>query len=204
MLAKNINDIIDECECVTIVAATKYQEAPILKELLKVGINNFGENRVDDFLVKYDYFKDEDIVWHFIGHLQTNKVQKMINKIDYLHSLDSIHLAKYIEKYRVEKLDTFIEVKFTLDTNKYGVYYEDLKDFINELKKYPTINVVGLMYMNEENYSKEEKLNNFKHLVKLKEELNLPYVSAGMSNDYKLAIKAKTDFVRLGRILWEG
>ena len=79
---------------VTLVAATKYVDAFEMKKMYEVGITNFGENRVDDFLLKYDALKDcPNIKWHFIGHLQRNKCREVINKIDYLHSLDSLKLA---------------------------------------------------------------------------------------------------------------
>ena len=85
---------------VTLVAATKYVDIDDMRLLLEHGINNFGENRVDSFLYKYDQLKNENIIWHFIGHLQRNKCKDVINKINVLHSLDSIELAKIIEKER--------------------------------------------------------------------------------------------------------
>ena len=101
MLSENIDQIIKECSNQVIVAATKYVAASDLLLLREKGIKDFGENRVDDFLIKYQEMKEnEDITWHFIGTLQTNKVKKMINKVDYLHSLDSLNLANYIDKYR--------------------------------------------------------------------------------------------------------
>lgn len=84
----NLKEIIKSAEGVTIVAATKYVGVNEMLNLLANNINNFGENRVDSFLEKYEVLKDnEEIVWHFIGTLQTNKVNKIIDKIDYLHSL---------------------------------------------------------------------------------------------------------------------
>ena len=85
-ISNNINELIKEAGKAKIVAATKYVSESVMIELLKCGINDFGENRVDDFLRKYEMLDGKDIVWHFIGNLQTNKVKKMINKIDYLHS----------------------------------------------------------------------------------------------------------------------
>ena len=93
-----INDIIAATKDQTLVAATKYVDSNVMKELLGYKINNFGENRVDSFLKKYEELSDYDIKWHFIGTLQTNKVKKVINKIDYLHSLNSINLLHEIHK----------------------------------------------------------------------------------------------------------
>ena len=85
---------------VTLVAATKYVGPEDLLVLLESGINNFGENRTDSFLTKYYALQNKEVVWHFIGHLQRNKASDVINKIDYLHSLDSLKLADIIEKER--------------------------------------------------------------------------------------------------------
>ena len=113
---------------ITIVAATKYVEADDMLELYHHGINNFGENRVDSFLKKYETLSSyQDIKWHFIGHLQRNKAKLVVNKIDCLHSLDSFALAEFINKYRDKPLDVFIEVSINLEENKNGVPYYEVK-----------------------------------------------------------------------------
>ena len=129
-IADNIYEIIDSVGDATIVAATKYVDSSLMKELLKYGINNFGENRVDSFLEKYEDLKNEDIVWHFIGHLQRNKALKVIDKIEYLHSLDSLKLAKIINDNRKEPLKCFIEVNLNKEESKDGIYLDELDDFI--------------------------------------------------------------------------
>ena len=159
MLNKNIDEIIKRCGDATIVAATKYKTSKFLTELLDKGINNFGENRALDFLEKYQNLKEYDIVWHFIGHLQTNKVSSVINKISYLHSLDSIKLARYIERYRLSPLDCFIELNLSNSTTKYGIKENELEQFLNELKQFKNINVVGLMAMTEEDITYEIMLS---------------------------------------------
>ena len=91
MIRKDIKEFIKSIpNDVTLVGATKYGDINDLKALYDAGIFNFGENRVDSFLNKYEALKDLNIKWHFIGHLQRNKAQLVINKIDYLHSLDSL------------------------------------------------------------------------------------------------------------------
>lgn len=208
-VADNINEIIDSVLDATIVAATKYVDSSLMKELLKYGINNFGENRVDSFLEKYDALKDEDIIWHFIGHLQRNKALKVIDKIEYLHSLDSLKLAKLINDNRNTPLKCFIEVNLNKEESKDGVFIEELDDFILEVNKYPNIEVVGLMTMTMKNDSNRGKLNQFEELKELRDSLNfkynlsLKYLSMGMSDDYLEAIKASSTHVRLGRILWK-
>ena len=88
---------------------------------------------------------------------QTNKVKKMINKVDYLHSLDSLNLANYIDKYRFKELPCFIQVNLTNSQTKHGIKKEELLNFLDALKKYPKVKVVGLMTMTEESQNSEEK-----------------------------------------------
>ena len=206
MLSENIDKIIKECSNQVIVAATKYVAASDLLLLREKGIKDFGENRVDDFLIKYQEMKEyEDITWHFIGTLQTNKVKKMINKVDYLHSLDSLNLANYIDKYRFKELPCFIQVNLTNSQTKHGIKKEELLNFLDALKKYPKVKVVGLMTMTEESQNSEEKYATFRELKKVLESLNnqeIKYLSMGMSGDYEEAIKASSTHLRLGRILF--
>lgn len=192
---------------VTLVAATKYVDSSEMRNLFKNGVTNFGENRVDAFLNKYEDLKDLNITWHFIGHLQRNKAKEVINKIDYLHSLDSLKLADEIEKYRERPLPTFVEVSINLEENKNGVPYYELEDFIKSLLKYKKIKLIGLMMMTIK--ISEDKENQFAKLVELKKKIEknlnikIPYLSMGMSEDYLEAIKEGATHIRLGRILFK-
>ena len=194
---------------VILVAATKYASIDDMFILLKHGINNFGENRVDSFLNKYNELKNENIIWHFIGHLQRNKCKDIINKIDILHSLDSLELAKIIEKERHDILPIFIEVSINLEENKNGVDYRYLKDFIIKMKEFKKIKIIGLMMMSKKYSNHDELINQFKKIKELRnnleQELNisLPYLSMGMSDDYVEAISQGANYIRLGRILFD-
>ena len=192
---------------VTLVSATKYVDSSEMRNLFKNGVTNFGENRVDAFLNKYEDLKNLNITWHCIGHLQRNKAKEVINKIDYLHSLDSLKLADEIEKYREKPLPTFVEVSINLEENKNGVPYYELEDFIKSLLKYKKIKLVGLMMMTIK--ISEDKENQFAKLVELKKKIEknlnikIPYLSMGMSEDYLEAIKEGATHIRLGRILFK-
>ena len=199
----NIIKLINEVKPIPIVAATKYINYSLARDLYCYGITNFGENRVDSFLEKFNNLTDLNITWHFIGHLQKNKVKKIINKIDYLHSLDSLDLAKIINEERVDVLPTFIELKLTNNDNKYGIKKEELDDFIKELNKYPKIKIIGFMAMTDLDMTTEEKRNIFREARKLKEKYNLEKLSMGMTDDYKIAIEEGATNVRLGRILFD-
>ena len=210
MIRKDIKEFLNTLpKDVTLVAATKYGDSGDLRELYSNGVTNFGENRVDAFLNKYESLKDLDITWHFIGHLQRNKTHLVIDKIDYLHSLDSLELAKLINKYRVAPLNCFIEVSINLEENKNGVPYYEVKDFIKNCLEYKNINIVGLMMMAVSASSEESLHNQFRKLKELQLEIQkefnivLPYLSMGMSDDYKMAISEGATHIRLGRILFE-
>ena len=192
---------------VTLVAATKYVDSEQMRKLYEVGIKNFGENRVDSFLKKYEELKDlKDVSWHFIGHLQRNKAKEIINRINYLHSLDSEELAKMIEKYRYSPLDTFIEVSINLEESKNGVPYYELESFIKSILKYSKVHIVGLMMMTVK--ESNDKGQQFKKLVELRDSvekslnIKIPYLSMGMTDDYLLAIENQATHIRLGRVLF--
>lgn len=210
MIRRDIKDFLKTLpKNITLVAATKYGSVDDLKDLYDAGVNNFGENRVDAFLNKYEALRNLDIKWHFIGHLQRNKAHLVLDKIDYLHSLDSLELAKVINKSRRSPLDCFIEVSINLEENKNGVPYYEVKDFIKQCLQYQNINIVGLMMMAIANSSIESLHEQFRKLkelqIELSKELNIdiPYLSMGMSHDYKIAIEEGATHIRLGRILFE-
>ena len=209
MLRKDIDSFLKTIpNDIILVAATKYLTAKELDELYLHNIKNYGENRVDSFLMKYEYFSSKkDVTWHFIGHLQRNKAKQVINKIDYLHSLYSLDLAKIIEKERIKPLKTFVEVSINLEESKNGVPYYEIDEFVNKLLQYKKVHLVGLMMMATKGSMETEQ--QFSKLAKLRDELEqkfnikLPYLSMGMSDDYISAIKAGSTHVRLGRILYD-
>jgi uncharacterized pyridoxal phosphate-containing UPF0001 family protein len=133
---------------------------------------------------------------------------EVINKIDCLHSLDSLKLAAIIDKERIKPLDTFIEVSINEEENKNGVKVDELDSFIKEVLQYNKINLIGFMMMARDNSSSEELMLQFGRLNALKDEINKKYglnlkcLSMGMSGDYKEAIMCGATHIRLGRILW--
>lgn len=193
----------------TLIAATKYFDSQQMRTLYGYGIRHFGENRVQDFLKKQQDLTDLSITWHFIGHLQSNKVKMMINQIDVLHSLDSLTLAKQIERYRVKPLPCFVEVNISAETTKFGLYPKDVVKMIQELEECATIRVIGLMGMAEETKDTAIIRSQFQILLDLQKQvqsLKIAHapcgnVSMGMSNDYQVAYEMGSTHLRLGRIL---
>lgn len=193
---------------ITLVAATKYGDSGDLRTLFNAGVTNFGENRVDAFLDKYETLKNLNIHWHFIGHLQRNKAHLVIDKIEYLHSLDSLGLVDFIDKHRTSPLNCFVEVSINLEENKNGVPYYEAKDFVEQCLEYKNVKIVGLMMMAKADSSDDSLRLQFRELRELQEEIqndlhiSLPYLSMGMSDDYKIAIEEGATHIRLGRILF--
>jgi len=205
---KNLLYIKDQISNQTLIAVTKYVGDIEVEALLKNQIHHFGENRVEVFLDKYSKYRDRGVVWHFIGHLQSKKVKKMINKINYLHSLDRISLVESIEKYREEPMDCFIEVNISEEESKYGLPVEKVFDFYHKTKEYDKINVIGLMGMAKHTddefiiQQQFQKLVDLKNIFKDKYNLDMK-LSMGMSNDYKIAIKMGSTHLRIGSLLYE-
>lgn len=209
MIRKDIKEFIKSIpEDITVVAATKYATCEDMLTLYENGVKNFGENRVDSFLEKYNALKDKkDVVWHFIGHLQRNKAKEVINKINFLHSLDSLELADIISKNRTTPLNVFVEVSINLEQTKNGVPYYQAKEFVSKLKQISNINICGLMMMAiKDSLNPQEqfhKLYELKNEIETELHIVIPYLSMGMTDDYLDALKEHSTHLRLGRILFQ-
>lgn len=181
----------------TIICASKYFNSEEIIKINKLGISNFGENRVEDLLIKEEILRSHNFTWHFIGHLQTNKIKKVINNISYLHSLSSIKQANLINKYRNESLKCFIQLNISSEDSKNGISIENIDEFILELKKYDKIEIVGFMVMGvNSNDELTEKV--FIKAQELTSKYNFKELSMGMTSDYQLAIKHNATMLRIG------
>lgn len=182
-----------------VVVASKYFEVSYMETLYEEGARDFGENKTNELLKKKALFTHDDITWHFIGSLQTNKVKQVINEIDYLHSLDRLSLAKSIQQHRINPLPCFIQLNIAEEPQKSGIILSELKQFMDSLRKYDKIIVVGFMAMGVFNDLEKTKAI-FQTMKSLKNGYKL---SMGMSDDYHLALKYDTDYIRIGSKLKE-
>ena len=195
-------------ENVKVIAATKYMNTDQTKALVEAGVKCLGENRTDLFLEKYEALKDYDIEWHFFGVLQSRKIKDVVNKIDCLHSLEKLSVAIELDKRLEKPLDCFVQINISEEPNKQGIPLNKLKPFIKSLSKCNNIRVVGLMCIAKMTYDVEVLEDSFAKMQKAKQEIeamNLDYapchyLSMGMSNDYKIALKYGATHIRLGRI----
>ncbi len=182
-----------------VICASKYFTSDEIRKIYLKGYHNFGENKVQDMLKKMDELSDLSLTWHFIGHLQTNKVKDMINRISYLHSLDRLSLAKSIQKYANHKIDCFIELNISEEPQKSGVLLENLDEFLLEIKNYDKINIVGFMTMGKHDDPVETDAI-FKKMTELKQKYQVPFLSMGMTDDFEIAIKHHATHLRIGRL----
>lgn len=168
----------------------------------------FGENRVQELLEKYT----PDVRWHFIGQLQTNKVKYIIDKVELIHSVDRLSLLQEIDrqaKKHGKVQDILIEVNIGGEEKKGGVAPSEVIDFAKEVDKYPSVRLKGLMSVLP-NVEKDALNAFYLQLSKLYDTLkqtrldnaDIRYLSAGMSNDYDVAVKYGANIVRLGRALF--
>ena len=195
-----------EVNSVSVVAVTKYVDVPTAEALLPLGVHHIGENRVDKFLEKYEALKGRNITWHLIGTLQRRKVKDVIQYIDYFHALDSLKLAKEIQKRSDRVVKCFLQVNISKEESKHGFSKEELLELLPELATLDKIEYVGLMAMAPFEASSDELKEIFKATQDVQLEIrekqipNMPMtdLSMGMSRDYKEAIEFGSTFVRVG------
>ncbi|RJQ31156.1 MAG: YggS family pyridoxal phosphate-dependent enzyme [Actinobacteria bacterium] len=198
---------------ISIVAASKYANANQILEAADCGIEIFGENKVQDFRQKQKVVGNK-VKWHFIGHLQTNKVKYVVGKVDLIQSVDTLKLANSINK-RAQKIaiiqPILLEVNIGDEESKYGFSVNDFSQNITELSYLSNIKVEGLMamapYLADVEKTRPYFCNLKKIFDKLKTELkydniDLKILSMGMSNDYKVAIEEGSNMVRIGSAIF--
>lgn len=195
-------------EDITLCAVSKYIEVPKIKEALEAGVTVLGENKVQELVDKLPQFS-EDVNFHMIGQLQTNKVKYIIDKVKLIHSLDRKSLLKTLDKEAKKKniiSDTLIQVNLTSDPNRGGVSIEELPEFVEEVGKYSSVRVRGLMCVaqnvDDENIIREDFRRMRLEFERLKlyniSNVSGEILSMGMSRDYEIAIEEGATLVRVG------
>ena len=190
----------------TCVAVSKTKPATDIKKIYNLGHKDFGENKVQELEINYKNLP-KDINWHMIGHLQTNKVKKIVPFITLIHSVDSIKLLKVINKEskKINKItNCLIQVNISNEDSKHGFRFEELNSLDLEfIKDFDNIKIKGLMgkasySSNEKSIQKEFNLLNRQYVNLKKFIRSFDTLSMGMSNDYKLALKEGSNMIRVG------
>ncbi|MGF1490074.1 MAG: YggS family pyridoxal phosphate-dependent enzyme [Prochloraceae cyanobacterium] len=201
-------------ENVRLVAVTKTVGLEAIRAAYAAGVRDFGENRVNEAIAKQEQLQDlSDVSWHFIGHLQTNKAKKALQHFDWIHSLDSLKLARRLNSLAAEmqiRPKICLQVKVMRDPNKYGWQVDELLADLAELDRCSSLNIQGLMTILPLGLSSQETLSAFQTTAGLAKKIDglnfsniaMNQLSMGMSADYSLAIAAGATMIRLGRIIF--
>lgn len=207
-IATVCNRIGKSAEEITLLGVTKTYEADVINASIEYGIQNVAENRVQEVIRKFDDV-NKGVKWHLIGHLQTNKVKYIIDKVDLIHSVDSLKLAQEISTRagRIGKTqDILIQVNVADETQKFGVSPEELKALLKDISNLPHVRVCGLMNIAPFLDDPEMLRDDFKIMKQLfdgLEDYNFEnvksiYLSMGMSNDYEVALEEGSNMLRIG------
>ena len=197
-----------------IIAVTKYFDESAIIEAYNAGLRDFAESRVIEAIVKINNLPEEirnNSKFHFIGHLQTNKVKKAVGTFDYIHSVDSFKLAKTIsdDAHSIGKIQNILlQVNNANEEQKFGFSTKEIFEVFISIKELPNIKIAGLMNMAPLGASEDELNRLFEEVFqikqKLEKEFNYPLkeLSMGMSQDYKIAVKHGATMLRIGRKLF--
>ncbi|UCF72953.1 MAG: YggS family pyridoxal phosphate-dependent enzyme [Deltaproteobacteria bacterium] len=209
MIRENVQRLLHELpEGVTLLAAVKERSADEISQAIEAGVTVIGENYLQESLQVINEVKGE-AQWHFIGHLQTNKVKRVVDIFDMIESVDSLKLAKEIarcSKRRDRIMSVLIEVNSGEENQKNGVAPRDVEQLIREISSLDYIKIMGLMTMGPRFGDAEESRPYFRKTRELFEkfkDFHLPnvemkYLSMGMTNSYKVAIEEGANLVRIG------
>ena len=207
---KNRKEFIEQLkEKVTVVAVSKKRSRNEIEQLFHEGISVFGENKVQELMIKAN--PDDPWQWHFIGHLQTNKVKDVVSRCSLIHSVDSVRLLHEINKQAAKigkVMEILIQINLTLEESKFGCSREEVFVLLEQTDRLSHICLRGIMVMgplSEENRSTEAV---FKEAKQWFEEIkkthpSIDILSMGMSGDYRLAIDCGSTMVRIGTLLFE-
>ncbi|MDD5505730.1 MAG: YggS family pyridoxal phosphate-dependent enzyme [Candidatus Omnitrophica bacterium] len=193
-----------KADTLKVIAVSKNRSIEEIKEAVKNGITEFGENRVQEALLKY---RDVAARWHMVGHLQTNKAGEAVKIFDLIQSVDSLRLAREINKeaLKINKIqEVLLEVKISPEETKFGLRPEETPGVIREVSAFKNIKIKGLMAIAPIVKDPEEARAYFRILRNLRDQIDSRLIlSMGMTDDFEAAIKEGSDMVRIGRAIFE-
>ena len=192
-----------ESSSLTRIVVSKFHPSSMVRELFSLGVSDFGENRDQEASAKAQEVLDLDVNWHFIGQLQSNKVKSVLGYASVIHSVDRASLLSALMMQtaeRVEPLDVFVQVNLTDDAGRGGVDERDLLEFADQVASAPGLNLLGLMAVASLEGEEERDFTKIAALSALlaNDHPDARYISAGMSNDFELAIDFGATHLRIG------
>lgn len=197
---------------IVLVAVSKTVPAEIVQRAVAAGITHLGENRVQEAEQKYQQL-GKIATWHLVGHLQTNKVKRALQIFDFIHSVDSYHLAQAISQqaYSMGRtIECLVEVNTSQEATKFGISPEATLELVRHISRLPAIRISGLMTVGAFLPDPEKVRPCFKLLKELRDQIQgvplenveLKYLSMGMTNDFEVAIEEGANMVRIGRAIF--
>ena len=209
--ARKTNRTLDD---IVLVVVTKTRTVEEIKEVYQCGHKIIGENRIQEAENKFRYLKELNLEWHLVGHLQRNKVKDAINIFSMIHSVDSLRLAEEINKRCEQKnirMNVLLEINVSGEETKYGFKPNELIPALKIISEMRNVNVMGLMTMAPFAANPEDTRPVFRQLRKLRDEIieqnilniNMKYLSMGMTNDYTIAIEEGANMVRIGTAIFQ-
>ncbi|MBU1699430.1 MAG: YggS family pyridoxal phosphate-dependent enzyme [Candidatus Eisenbacteria bacterium] len=197
-------------EEITIVGVTKKFPPAVLATAAQVGIRHVGENRVQELVEKQDALPAVELIWHMVGPLQTNKINKILGRIRLLQSLDRIELADALQKRLASPLDCLVEIKIAEETTKHGIDPDELPAFLDKLVTMDKIRVKGLMTvgpLTDDPSMIRKAFRRVADLFEKEKKRNRPgaefrFLSMGMSDDFEIAIEEGSRMIRVGTALF--
>jgi PLP dependent protein len=213
IVRKRIREVCSRCgrnpEDVLLLGVSKTFGVDRIRDAINAGLFDFGENYAQEFLEKRSEINDERVRWHFIGHLQTNKVKYIVEYVHLIHSVDNEGLAEELQK-RAEKtgrsLDILVEVHTTDEATKYGIPPAGTLELVKRIARFNRIRVQGLMTMGPFSEDPNDSRPSFQQLTALRdrvaregiENVSMRHLSMGMSHDFEVAIEEGSTIVRIG------
>ncbi len=212
---KRVQETIEETlsktgrkDSVTLIAVTKTVDPEKINEAIEAGIKIIGENRVQEARDKFDKIK-KGVTWHLIGHLQRNKVKHALPIFSMIQSIDKVETVREIERRAQKPVDILIEINSSGEESKYGVNPDQVFKLVDEILEYKMINIKGLMTVGPLTTDEKEIRKAFsltrKKFDEMKDrykELDITYLSMGMSGDYPIAIEEGSNMVRVGTAIF--
>ena len=213
-IKKNISkislDLNRAIDSVTLMAVSKKQSTENIREAYRAGQKDFGENYLQESISKIHELHDLEIIWHYIGSIQSNKSKLIAENYDWVHSIDKISTLKKINKYRGSvnrKINICIQVNIDAEDTKSGLYMNEVEDFIKGCSSMNWVNIRGLMAIPKYQSDSDLKSKAFKKIKHLFDDLikkgyKLDTLSIGMSSDYEEAIESGSTIVRIGTAIF--
>jgi len=189
---------------VTLVAVTKGVPTATIRDAFDFGVRDFGENRVQEAEDKILQLSDirQNVTWHMVGHLQSNKARRALDLFDIIHSIDSVRLADILNVRAKRAVPVLLQVNVSGEATKSGFAVGDVAKAVEEIKRLPNLEVVGLMTIAPLVAAPEDARPIFRRLRELRDQLGLKHLSMGMSDDFEVAIEEGATIVRIGRAIF--